>query len=97
MKPALVWLKENPLVILLALALTVRLYNVEAPLIGAHSWRQTQTAMIARNFYENGHNFFYPQVDWGGSTPGYFESEFPIYAYVVSLVYQIAGFSEVWA
>ncbi|NJL87139.1 MAG: hypothetical protein HC886_16055 [Leptolyngbyaceae cyanobacterium SM1_1_3] len=50
---------------LLALALLVRLYNLQSPIIGVHSWRQADTAALARNFYENGLNFFYPQVDWG--------------------------------
>jgi len=97
MKNTALWLKEHPIAILLAFSLLVRFYNIDSPLIGAHSWRQTQTAMIARNFQEHGYMFFYPQVDWGGNSPGYFESEFPIYSYLIAPAYEAEGFGEVWA
>ena len=56
--------------------LLCRLYNLTAPFLDYHSWRQTDTAAIARNFYYNGFNILYPQIDWGGAGPGYVESEF---------------------
>ncbi len=86
-------IKTHPLPLLLTLALSVRLYNLNSPIIGAHSWRQADTAAIARNFYNNGFNFLYPQVDWGG-IPGYCETEFPIYSFIVALLYKIFGQSE---
>jgi 4-amino-4-deoxy-L-arabinose transferase-like glycosyltransferase len=83
-------IKNYPVVFLLALALSVRLYNLTSPIIGAHSWRQSDTAAMSRNFYTNGLNLFSPQVDWGG-LPGYCETEFPIYSYIVALLYKIFG------
>ena len=43
--------------------------------MGAQSWRQADTAAMARNYYENGHNFFYPQIDWGGNSAGFVETD----------------------
>lgn len=76
------------MLILLALGLFIRLYKIDQPVLG---WRQADTAAIARNYYENGFQFFYPQVDWGGKSPGYVETEFPIYSFAASLLYKTSG------
>ncbi len=51
---------------------------------------------MARNFYENGFRLLYPQINWGGNSPGYVESEFPIYSFVIALLYDIFGMSDTW-
>ena len=84
-------IQRQPLLFLLTLALAIRLYHFDAPILGIHAWRQSDTAAIARNFYENGFNFFYPQIDWGGSGPGYCETEFPIYSFLVAILYKLLG------
>ncbi|WP_346289728.1 ArnT family glycosyltransferase [Sphaerothrix gracilis] len=89
-------LPPNSIFFLLGLALLVRLYNIQSPIIGVHSWRQADTAALARNFAENGLNFFYPQVDWAGSSAGYAETEFPLYSYLVALLYKLFGVSEIY-
>ncbi len=61
------------------------------PILGWHSWRQSDTAEITRNFYENGHNILYPQINWGGAGTGYVESEFHIYPFIVSVLYSAFG------
>ena len=72
----------------------VRLLNLDAPIIGMHSWRQADTAAIARNFHEFGYHFFLPQIDWGGATHGYVESEFPIFPFTVAVLYGALGVHE---
>jgi 4-amino-4-deoxy-L-arabinose transferase-like glycosyltransferase len=62
--------------------------------LGVHSWRQADTAAMARNFYENGYNFFYPQIDWGGNLAGYCQTEFPIYSFSVAILYKFFGVHE---
>ena len=58
-------------------------------------WRQCDTASIARNFYYNGMNIFYPQVMQGGTTEGYIGgTEFQIYPFTVAILYQIFGVHE---
>jgi 4-amino-4-deoxy-L-arabinose transferase-like glycosyltransferase len=59
-----------------------------------HSWRQADTAAMARNFYENGYNFLYPQIDWGGNLAGYCQTEFPIYSFLVAILYRFFGVHE---
>ena len=39
-----------------------RLINIKQPILEVAMWRQCETASIARNFYYNGMNIFYPQV-----------------------------------
>lgn len=85
---------QKTLFLILAAALLVRLYHMHAPIIGMHSWRQGDTAAIARNFHENGYRLFYPQIDWGGNSQGYVESEFQIYPFLVSLLYSVFGVHE---
>ncbi|MEL6554749.1 MAG: glycosyltransferase family 39 protein [Cyanobacteria bacterium J06621_11] len=88
-------IQRFPLLFLSLLALISRVYNLNSPIIGVHAWRQSDTAAMARNFYEMPltlgrlQQFFYPQVDWGGG--GYAETEFPIYPAVVSWLYRIGG------
>ncbi len=85
------WIAQHPLLFLIGIAIAVRLVGITAPIIGIHAWRQADTAAIARNFYENGFNFFYPQVDWGGADQGFCETEFPIYSFLVAMLYRLGG------
>ena len=80
----------------LAIAFLSRLYHITFPVLGWHSWRQSDTASIARNFFENGFNILYPQVNWGGTGTGYVEAEFHIYPFIVSLLYAVFGVNDFW-
>jgi hypothetical protein len=72
-----------------------RLINVTDPILEVAGWRQCSTASIARNFYYNGMNIFYPQVLEGGTTNGIVgETEFHLYTFVVALLYKIFGVHE---
>ncbi len=82
------------LTLIIVLAAAVRLAGVSAPLWGIHSWKQADTASIARNYYENGFKFFYPQIDWRAGTSGHVECEFPAYQYLCALIYLITGYAE---
>ena len=89
--------KYIPLLAILLIALAARLYNLRAPLVGIRGWRQADTMAMAINYHENGYNLFYPQIDWGGNTPGYVEAEFPIYSYAAALLFNLFGVSELSA
>ncbi len=80
--------------ILFLFAFLLRSYNLNAPLLDAHSWRQADTSAIARNFIASGYWLTHPQVDWGGQTPGYVESEFPLYTAVLAFLYGLLGTRE---
>ncbi|HTR82062.1 MAG TPA: glycosyltransferase family 39 protein [Bacteroidota bacterium] len=79
---------------ILLLAIGLRLYHINFPVAGWHSWRQADTAAIAKNFYENGFRLLFPQIDWGGNSPGYVESEFQLYPFLVALLYKIFGVDD---
>ena len=68
----------------------LRLLWISAPLLDNHRWRQVDTAGIARSFYEDRFNIFYPEVNWGGRD-GYVESEFPLLPATVALLYKAVG------
>ncbi|HEX5690099.1 MAG TPA: glycosyltransferase family 39 protein, partial [Roseiflexaceae bacterium] len=84
-----------PVLALALLALASRCYLLTAPLLDYHSWRQADTAAIARNYTTNGYQWLFPQVDWGGQTPGYVESEFPLYSFTLALLYGVFG-AQAW-
>ena len=58
-------------------------------------WRQADTQAIALNFYHQGLNIFYPQIDWGGVGPGYVETEFQLYPAVICLGFRLFGM-DIW-
>ena len=51
---------------------------------------------MARNFHEHGMRLLQPQIDWGGDSPGYVESEFPIYSWKIALFYRLFGVWDGW-
>jgi len=85
------------LLVILLIAAAYRLPGLDVPIIGEHAWRQADTASMARNFYRNGYDLLRPQVDWSGDTTGEVESEFPLYPYLVALLYGFFGPDEAWA
>jgi Dolichyl-phosphate-mannose-protein mannosyltransferase len=62
--------------------------------VDTESWRESDMATIAKNFYQNKTDIFHPQIAWDGSGPGYTESEFQIYTYMIATSYKIFGFWE---
>jgi len=86
--------ERNVLIALMLIGLIFWSYNINSPFLDHHSWRQTDTAAIARNFYNNGFDLFHPQIDWGGSGPGYVETEFQIIPFIIAILYKIFGVSE---
>lgn len=82
------------LLVIILLGISLRVIHITNPLLDRGGWRQTATASVARNFYTNNFNIFYPQIDWGGASPGYAESEFEISPFIVALIYKITGVQE---
>jgi 4-amino-4-deoxy-L-arabinose transferase-like glycosyltransferase len=80
------WVLYVTILVLLA----IRIPHLAADLTDHDSWRQTDTATIARNFLGEP-NIFYPRINWGAPGPGYVETEFQLYPYAVHLVYRVLG------
>ncbi len=81
---------------LVALGVALRLYHINAPPIDYLAWRDTQTLMVARNFFRDGLNIFLPAVDWRtthavhphGTVGG---TEFMLVPWLTALLYHVFG------
>ncbi|MEY2601057.1 MAG: hypothetical protein QOJ36_376 [Verrucomicrobiota bacterium] len=76
------------------LAVAVRLIGINQPYIDNWSWRQSDVAAIARNYFQGGFHFARPQIDWAGDQPGYVGTEFPILPFLAAICYKIFGVHE---
>ncbi|MFC4949946.1 ArnT family glycosyltransferase [Pseudonocardia sp. GCM10023141] len=54
-------------------------------------WRPADTATIAHNFFINGMQLFYPQINWGGAGPGYVEAELQLLPWVSAALFHVFG------
>lgn len=75
-------------------AIAVRLIRIGQPFIDQWSWRQSDVASIARNFYTGGFHFAHPQIDWAGDAAGYVGTEFPVLPFIAASCYKVAGVHE---
>ena len=89
-------LRSLALALVAALSVAMHLKGLSAPLLDYAYHRQCNTATIARNFHENGLNLLRPQVDWEGPGRGRASTEFPIYMWLVGLLWPLAGLAETW-
>ena len=86
--------------VLALVCLGPRLPGLTSPLLEeGHAWRQSVTAMIARNYARHGYCLFWPEIDTPPhegplDTPGYTNSEFPLYPYAVALLYGLFGIHD---
>lgn len=77
-------------------SILLHIKGITNPLLDFHSWRQTQTAMVAKNYYENGFKFFHPQVDWAGRESNKRAgTEFPVFSFLVAGLYKIFGVHDI--
>src|SRR5438876_6831701 len=76
------------------LAVAARLVLINQPYVDHWSWGPSDVAAIARNFYDVGFRFAYPQIDWAGNATGYVGTEFPILPFVAAICYKSAGIHE---
>jgi 4-amino-4-deoxy-L-arabinose transferase-like glycosyltransferase len=81
-------------VVIWILAVAARLILINQPYVDHWSWRQSDVAGIARNFYDGGFRFASPQIDWAGNATGYVGTEFPILPFVAAICYKFAGIHE---
>lgn len=92
------------LALIITLAFVVRLYKIDSPIADWHSWRQTDTAAVTRNFIKMGFNPFIPRYD---DMSGVSETpivnplrfrfvEFPIYNMAVYPLYFWFGVNEIY-
>ena len=80
--------------VVLFLGVSIRLIKISQPFIDGWSWRQSDVAMIAENFYRHGFHLLYPQINWAGSAPGYVGTEFQLVPFSASLFYLCFGVQD---
>lgn len=86
-----IMLKKNYLfIIIFTFAVFIRLWKINNPLLDEHSWRQTTSAMVARNYLKD-MNLFKPQTDFQSPYP----FVFGLYEYSVACLAKIFGYSDV--
>ncbi|GAB4374552.1 MAG: hypothetical protein Kow0062_12690 [Acidobacteriota bacterium] len=75
------------LVAILLAGLAVRLVGLSDPLAvrPGTAWREADYLAIARAFDREGLDPFHPRIDWRGDGPGYVESEFPVFPWLVAI------------
>jgi hypothetical protein len=79
---------------LLTLGVIARAATFQSALFDFHSWRQADTAMIARNFVEERFDIRYPQIDQRGAREeGYVETGLELYAFLLAAISRVVGFS----
>ncbi len=55
------------------------------------SWHEFDDAAMARNFLREPSTIFYPRIDWRKDGPGFVESEFPLFPWLMSRAYRLWG------
>jgi 4-amino-4-deoxy-L-arabinose transferase-like glycosyltransferase len=89
--------EDRPIKLALAIgiiAIAVRFVGINQPFTDRWSWRQSDVAAIARNYFQNGFHFAYPQIDWAGDQPGYVGTEFPFLPFIAAICYKFLGVHE---
>ncbi len=87
---------------IILIALVLRLYKIGAPLSDFHSWRQADTAAVARNFVREKFDIFEPHYDdlssiqSGSENPkGLRFVELPLYNAMFAILYKIAPLTPI--
>ncbi|TAM85514.1 phospholipid carrier-dependent glycosyltransferase [bacterium] len=80
----------------LLLGLVLRLHGIHDPLLDHPSWRQGDTASIARNFALLRYNPLFPQTNYDGPPPNYVELELQIVPFLAATLYKLFGIHEIF-
>jgi hypothetical protein len=75
----------------IAIFILMHIYNISAPPNGYHQWRESDTAAVIANYYQEDPNILHPRVNQRGAGTGINGMEFPIYQYSSALLYFVFG------
>jgi hypothetical protein len=88
--------------IIILVAFALRMYHYDTPLADYHSWRQVDTAAVARNYTRNGINLLNPHYDDLSSIQSGLDNptglrlvDFPLYNATFALLYKLMPFISV--
>jgi 4-amino-4-deoxy-L-arabinose transferase-like glycosyltransferase len=77
--------------LILLLGLALRLDHIGNPVLDHPSWRQGDSAEIARNFATREYDILRPQLQYDGPPPHYVELELQIVPFIAATLYKIVG------
>ena len=78
------------------LLFALSLYDLLSPPISKTIWRQTQTAMLTENFVNEGFSFKGLYLNIMGREKALAVYEFPVYNFVVGVLYVFFGIEQIW-
>lgn len=84
-------IKKYYFLIVLFIAVLIRCINLNQPLLEGSATRQVENAMIARNFYQDKLDIFYPYLNDYGKDPVYQLVEFQLIPFIGTVIYRILG------
>ncbi|MFM7017124.1 MAG: ArnT family glycosyltransferase [Bacteroidota bacterium] len=79
------------LVLSILVFIGVHLIYINLPPCSIHVWRQCNTLAVAQNFYDEGLNILEPRVDRRFDSNGITGTAFPLYEWVLALIYKVIG------
>jgi hypothetical protein len=79
------------LLLIIGVAAIFRAFHIDQPFVDFVSWRESDDATIADNFFRGNQNVFLPEISWNGPGPNYVGYEFQLTTYLASLLYRILG------
>ena len=84
------------LILLFLLFFVIRLYKIDAPITGKHSWNQISAASMTKHIFLDPKTIFKTKVDNISlkNLDGYYIQEFPLYQSIVASTYFLFGQKE---
>jgi len=79
------------LIAAIAIFIVLHIYHINEPPNGYHQWRESDTAAIILNYYQEDANFFHQRCNQRGIHSGITAGEFPTYSYSSVILYFIFG------
>ena len=87
-------IKQLILFLIILLGLFLRVYHLDYPYLDHNSWRQTDVASFAENFYNHDFNILKPEVNWNGKENSILGLEFQITPWLTSILYLFLGIKD---
>ncbi len=88
--------EHRKFIFLFLIAVSIRFINIGMPILEGTATRQVQTAMVARDFYRNGFDIMFPEVDHLGPGKTCLILEFPLLNTLAACGYALAGGVHEW-
>ncbi len=79
------------LIAAIAIFVLLHIYQINSPPNGYHQWRESDTAAIILNYYQEDANFMHQRCNQRGANSGITAGELPTYAYSSFILYNLFG------